>query len=128
MLQVHKHLRPIEAADDDDAVNECRPIAKTFDVFLFKEALQLIAICLVLGTFLANPFGAGADLAGRFPNRIDVPSQGDKNNRSNEGSKTGACKEAPVRFQRFGSQIEPSLHSLLLLNPTKSSLVSVHHP
>src|SRR5689334_12825623 len=82
----------------------------------------------VLGTLLVYFFHAGATLGRGFANGIDVPSQGDKDERSNKGSKAGACKESPMRFQRFGGQIEPNPHSLLLLIPRKLSLASMHHP
>src|SRR5215472_6174172 len=128
VFQIHEHLRPVETAHGNDAVNESSAVAEAFDAFFIEEALQVVALLLVLGVLLAYLFRTGTDLGRGHADRVSVPSQGDKNYRGDEDEKASTGKESPVRFQRLSCQVEPNSHSLLLLHLKKQFSAAVQHP
>jgi hypothetical protein len=101
-LEIHEHLRPIETAQVDDAVDEVGAIVEAGDLLLGEKALEFPALRFVPGPFLARLFRAGAKFLIRFASNVDVPTQGDKNDERHEGGKAGAGKKAAVRFERLG--------------------------
>ncbi len=102
VLQVHEHLRPIEAARVDDRIDKCRAVMQGGDVLLTEIALEFPALRLELGHLLARFLRAGPEFRISSAGRVNVPAKTEKKKTRNKDGETSTRKESPVGFQSFG--------------------------
>src|SRR5260370_12688414 len=106
VLKVHEHLRPVETAGIDDAVDESGAVMEAGDIFLFEIAVQFLALGLVLGKLLVHFFRAGANFSGCTADGVDVPREHKKNNGRSENGDASTGKEAAAPFPPLGFYLE----------------------
>jgi hypothetical protein len=74
-LEVHEHLRPVETAGIDYAIEESSAIVQLGVLIEVKKPIQLATLRFQAGRLPAHLFGSGAEGGVGFADGIDVPAK-----------------------------------------------------
>ena len=110
-LQIHEHLRPVEAARVQDGVEKSRAIMEHRVIPAAKEAFEVASLLLVSNQFPAGFLRPGTQLGIGFPDDIYMPSQKKKRNSGDDGNQPGSSQKSSMGSQRLCREIKPDSHS-----------------
>src|ERR1700680_579094 len=111
-LEVHKHFGPIEAAREDDTIQNLRAGIEAGVFVQLEEVLEVTTLLLQFDHLLADLLGTIAQLSIRPAAFIDVPAEAQEKDAGDESNASRQHQELAVGDQRPGCQIQANFHSL----------------